>query len=77
MTIVIMPRSKRQTYTTLTEALRAALADEESLRAVERQTGVQMASLVRFTKGQRSLRLDKADILCRFFGMEIRRRRGR
>ena len=57
----------------MTELLREALAECESLRAVERATGVRNPSLVRFRQGQQSLRLDMADRLAEYFGIEYRR----
>ncbi len=57
---------------TLTEVLREALNNAESVRAVARATGLEQASLVRFRTGQRTLRLDKADILAAYFGIEYR-----
>jgi len=60
---------------TMTELLRAALAEAESLRGVERATGVKNPSLVRFLHGDQSLRLDKADVLAAHFGIESRRTR--
>jgi hypothetical protein len=60
---------------TMTELLREALAECESLRAVERATGVKNPSMVRFLAGKQSLRLDKADALAEHFGIVSRRRR--
>jgi plasmid maintenance system antidote protein VapI len=54
----------------MTELLREHLQDADSIRAVARATGLDHASLVRFTNGQRSLRLDKADALAAYFGIE-------
>lgn len=57
---------------TMTELLREALAGADSLRAVERATGVKNPSLVRFVQGKQSLRLDMADRLAAYFGIECR-----
>jgi len=59
---------------TMTELLRHALAECESLRAVERATGVKNPSLVRFVRGDQSLRLDMADRLAEHFGIECTRK---
>lgn len=61
-----------------TEALRRALA-ESGLphRAIEKATGVKRASIMRFMRGERSLRLDKADALAMFFGIEVAKRKGK
>ena len=61
--------------TTLTELLRQALADAESLRAVERDTGLKHQALAKFLAGRQSLRLDMADRLAAYFGIECRRTR--
>jgi hypothetical protein len=47
-------------------------------KALERDTGVIRASIMRFVKGTRSLRLDRADRLAAHFGLELRpKRKGR
>jgi len=62
-------------HKTMTELLRAALAEAESIRGVERATGVKNPSMVRFLRGDQSLRLDMADRLAAHFGIECRRMR--
>ncbi len=71
MTIDIM-RKQTTESPTLAELLRDALNNAKSVRAVARATGVEQASLVRFRTGQRTLHLDKADILAAYFGIESR-----
>jgi hypothetical protein len=45
---------------------------------LERETGVARASIRRFVKGERTLRLDMADRLAAYFGLELRpKRKGR
>ncbi len=61
---------------TMTELLQKALNDAESFKAVERATGVLRQSLMKFARGEQSLRLDKADILAEYFGIEVRRKDG-
>ena len=68
MTIDNMPKTK-----TLTQLLQEALAQAESLRHVARESGLDVAQLSRFKSGQRSLRLDMADRLAEYFGIESRR----
>ena len=58
---------------TMTELLREALVEADSLRGVERATGVKNPSLVRFVRGDQSLRLDMADKLATYFEIECRR----
>lgn len=39
---------------------------------LEQKTGVLRQSLMKFARGQSSIRLDSADELARFFGLELR-----
>jgi hypothetical protein len=59
---------------TMTELLQQALNKANSFKAVERDTGVLRQSLMKFARGEQSLRLDKADILAEYFGIEARRK---
>ena len=61
----------------MTQLLREALAEGDSLYAVAKATGVQKASLIRFRDGRQSLRLDMADRLAVHLGIECRRVRRR
>ena len=57
----------------MTEALRKAIVDSNlSFKALERETGVLRQSLMRFAAGEQSLRLDVADKLANYFGIEVR-----
>ena len=58
----------------MTELLREALTGCESFQAVERATGVKRQSLMKFARGEQSLRLDMADRLAHHFGIECRRK---
>ena len=58
----------------MTELLQKALNDAPSFKAVERETGVLRQSLMKFARGEQSLRLDKADILAEYFGIEVTRK---
>jgi plasmid maintenance system antidote protein VapI len=44
-------------------------------KALERETGVVRASIMRFVRGTQSLRLDMADRLAAYFGLELRAKR--
>jgi plasmid maintenance system antidote protein VapI len=67
----------------ISDLLRRTILDAvESGRAnykgLERATGVTRASIMRFVRGSQSLRLDMADKLAAFLGLELRaRRKGR
>ena len=59
----------------MTKVLRQAIADSGlTYSEIEQATGLQRASIRRFVRGERSLRLDMADKLVAFFGIEIRRK---
>ena len=55
------------------ETLKQALTEAESLNSVAVATDIQKASLIRFLRGEQSLRLDLADRLADYFGIESRR----
>jgi plasmid maintenance system antidote protein VapI len=56
----------------MTELLRAALRDAPSLNQVEQATGLKRQALAKFLRGEQSLRLDLADKLAEYFGIESR-----
>lgn len=59
---------------TMTQLLRKALADCDSISAIERATGVKRQSLMKFARGEQSLRLDMADRLAKHFHIEVKRK---
>jgi plasmid maintenance system antidote protein VapI len=64
---------------TMSDVLRKAIADSGMAHiAIERATGVKRASIMRFMRGESSLRLDLADRLAAYFGLELApKRKGR
>jgi plasmid maintenance system antidote protein VapI len=46
-----------------------------NFKALERETGVARGSIMRFVRTTHSLRLDMADRLAAYFGLELRPRR--
>ncbi len=57
----------------ITAALRRAIAESGlSFNALERETGVLRQSLMKFARGEQSLRGDFMDRLAVFFGLEVR-----
>ena len=57
----------------MTKLLRQAIQESGmSFKAIERATGVVRQSLMKFVRGEQSLRLDKADDLAHYFGIECR-----
>ena len=56
----------------LTDPLRQAIVDSgKPLLTLAEETGVARASLIRFRRGERSLRLDVADKLANYFGLRL------
>jgi len=61
----------------MTTRLRDAINDSPlSFKAMERETGVLRQTLMTFSRGERSLRLDNADKLADYFGLELTERKG-
>jgi len=72
-----MPKRKRK-LTTMSDQLRDAINDSPlSFAALERETGLLRQTLMLFSRGETSLRLDKADKLAVYFGLELTKRKGR
>lgn len=63
----------------ITEKLKAAIADAiengESYKSIERETGVLRQSLMKFMKGETSLRLDIADKLADYFELSLQNKK--
>ena len=68
--------SKNTPKRTMTEVLRAAI-DESGLTQykIAQDTGILATSLGRFMRGETSLRLDKADVLAEYLGLELVKKR--
>jgi plasmid maintenance system antidote protein VapI len=61
-----------QTPGPITARLRQAIRESGmTYKALERATGVTRASIMRFVRGSRSLRLDVADRLAAFFKLHL------
>ena len=62
----------------MTDLLRKTVADSGiRLLVLEQRTGVKRGSIMRFLRGDQSLRLDKADALATYFGLELTKRKRR
>lgn len=62
----------------MSAALRKVIHDSGIAHAaIERETGVKRACVMRFLRGERSLRLDVADKLAEYFDLELRRRKAK
>jgi plasmid maintenance system antidote protein VapI len=68
-----------ETPSPISERLRRSIVESGiPLLKIEKDTGVQRASLSRFVNRKQSLRLDVADNLAVYFGLELRsKRKGR
>lgn len=62
----------------MTETLRAAIRDSGlSAYRISKDTGLVVTSIIRFAEGETSLRLDKADVLANYLGLELTKRKAR
>lgn len=56
----------------MTEVLRRAIHESGlTMLKIAEDTGIQRASLIRFARGDQSLRLDVADKLAAYFGLRL------
>ena len=68
--------SKSKPKPTLTDVLRTAIEESGlTLYRLAKDTGVIKTSLMRFMAGETSLRLDKADVLADYLGLELVKKR--
>lgn len=66
----------KKTPTSVSDVLRNSIAESGlSLYRISLDTGVVKSSLMRFVSGETSLRLDKADVLAEYLGLELKPRR--
>jgi len=56
---------------TLRQAIRERLETGLPMLTLAKETGVERVSLIRFSRGDQSLRLDIADRLAFYFGLEL------
>jgi plasmid maintenance system antidote protein VapI len=69
-----MSRSKA----TISDVLRRTIRESKKpLLVIERETGVARGSVMRFVRGDQSLRLDIADKLAAYFGLKVSAAKGR
>jgi plasmid maintenance system antidote protein VapI len=61
-----------QSKAPISDVLRRTIAESGiSYNALQRETGVTRASIMRFVRGDQSMRLDMVDRLAAFFGLEL------
>jgi plasmid maintenance system antidote protein VapI len=65
-----------QSRTSISDALRQTIVESGlSYNALQRETGVTRASIMRFVRGDQSIRLDMADRLAEYFGLALSKRK--
>jgi plasmid maintenance system antidote protein VapI len=70
--VLIHTMNARKPIATMSDVIRRAIVESGiSHQRLERATGVTRASIMRFVRGDQSLRLDKADLLAQYFGLEL------
>jgi hypothetical protein len=70
--------SKKKPKPTMTDVLKAAIEGSGLTRyRIAKDTGIDEAALMRFVRGETSLRLDRADVLAEYLGLELVRRKGK
>lgn len=66
----------KKTNPTMTEVLKAAIVESGLTRyRIAKDTGIDEAALMRFVRGDTSIRLDKADVLAEYLGLELAKRK--
>ena len=67
--------NESRNHSSISDQLRRAIVESgESLNSLQKATGVPRASIMRFVRGDQSLRLDKADRLAEHLGLNIVKR---
>ena len=65
-----------QSKTLISDVLRRTIAESGiSYNALQNETGVTRASIMRFVRGDQSIRLDMADRLAEYFGLALSKRK--
>jgi transcriptional regulator with XRE-family HTH domain len=68
--------SKSKPKPTMTEVIKAAIERSGLTRyRIATDTGIGETSLMRFMRGETSLRLDRADVLAEYLGLELTKRK--
>ncbi len=73
MLVLFSTMAKVQMTELLRQSVKEALEAGQSLRQIARGSGLQHPPLLRFLRGEQSLRLDKAEMLADYLGIECRR----
>ncbi len=74
--MIIRTMGASQSKVPISDLLRRTIAESGiSYNALQKETGVTRASIMRFVRGDQSIRLDMADRLATYFGLELVERR--
>jgi plasmid maintenance system antidote protein VapI len=66
--------NERQYESPISDLLRQTIVESGvSYNALQRETGVTRASIMRFVRGSQSLQLDMADRLAAYFGLALKK----
>jgi plasmid maintenance system antidote protein VapI len=70
--VIIHTMNAGQPKQPISDLLRRAIAESGiSYNALQKETGVTRASIMRFVRGDQSIRLDMADRLAAYFGLTL------
>ena len=73
--VIIHTMNASQSKAPISDLLRQTIAESGvSYNALQNLTGVTRASIMRFVRGDQSLRLDVADRLAAYFDLELRKK---
>jgi plasmid maintenance system antidote protein VapI len=73
--VIIHTMNGSQSEAPISDLLRKTIAKSGvSYNALQKETGVTRASIMRFVRGDQSLRLDMADRLAAYFDLELRKK---
>jgi transcriptional regulator with XRE-family HTH domain len=68
----------RKPKRTMTDVLKAAIEESGLTRyRIAKDTGIDQAALMRFMRGETSLRLDRADMLAEYLGLKLVKRKAK
>ena len=74
--VIIHTMNASQHEAPISDLLRRTIVESGiSYNALQKETGVTRASIMRFVRGDQYLRLDMADRLAAYFGLELRKGR--
>jgi hypothetical protein len=76
LAVIIRTMNARKRKSPVTDLLRSTIAKSGiPYNQLEHATGVKRASIIRFLRGDQSMRLDLAERLMVYFGLEVRKRK--